>query len=146
MGNNNGTPDVGTAVIIERNDGKILVGKRIGSFAPYYSIPGGKMEIGETFEQSAIREIKEETDLDIHHPKVISLTNNLETYRSEGIHHVSIYLLVKDFSGRLKIMEPEKCAEWLWVDPRKLPDPHFEASRIGVAHYLCNVFYQPNND
>ncbi|MGE0206744.1 MAG: NUDIX hydrolase [Candidatus Babeliales bacterium] len=134
---------VGIGVIIEHN-GKILVGKRINSHAPFWSIPGGKLELGETFEQCAVREIKEETNLIIHDPKVIAITNNLETYKEFGKHYASVILLAKDFTGELKLMEPEKCAEWRWVDPQNLPQPHFDASRDGVACFIKKLFYSEN--
>jgi len=135
-------PRVGLGIIIIDTEGKILVGKRKNSLAPYYSIPGGNLELGETFEAGAIREVKEETDLDINNPQVIAITNNLETYRQEGLHYISIILLAQDFSGSLKNLEPEKCEEWLWVDPKDLPQPHFDASRMGVTCYLENKFYK----
>ena len=135
-------PGVGLGVIIVNCNGKILILKRKGSHAPYYSIPGGHLELGETFEEGAIRETKEETDLDIIDPKVIAVTNNLETYRNEGLHFISIVLLAENFSGDLKIMEPEKHDELLWADPKKLPMPHFDASKRGVACYLENKFYK----
>ena len=135
-------PRVGLGIIIVNHDGKILIGKRKGSHAPYYSIPGGHLELGETFEEGAIRETKEETDLDIIDPKVIAVTNNLETYRNEGLHFISIVLLAENFSGDLKIMEPEKHDELLWADPKKLPMPHFDASQRGVICYLENKFYK----
>ncbi len=135
-------PRVGLGVIIVNDEGKILIGKRKNSHAPYYSIPGGSLELGETFEDGAIREIKEETDLDIQSPQVIAVTNNLETYRNDGVHFISIVLLVKNFTGELKNMEPEKCEEWLWVDPNNLPLPHFDASLMGVACYLEKIFYK----
>ena len=135
-------PRVGLGIIIVNDEGKILIGKRKGEHAPYYSIPGGHLEPGETFETGATREIKEETDLDIKDPQVIAVTNNLETYRGEGLHYISIILLVRDFSKELKNVEPEKCEEWLWVNPKELPLPHFDASRIGIACYLEKVFYK----
>jgi ADP-ribose pyrophosphatase YjhB (NUDIX family) len=135
-------PRVGVGVIILNDEGKILVGKRKNSLAPYYSIPGGNLELGETFEDGAIREIKEETNLDIKNPQVINITNNLQTYRNEGMHYISVILFTKDFFGELKIMEPEKCGEWLWVDPKDLPMPHFEASRKAVDCYLEKIFYK----
>ena len=49
-------PKVGLGVIIVNKDGNILIGKRKGSHAQKYSIPGGHLEIGETFEQGTIRE------------------------------------------------------------------------------------------
>lgn len=136
----NNVPKVGVGVIVVKDD-KVLIGKRIGDHAPWYSIPGGHLELGETFEDAAIREVKEETNLDIKNQRVIAVTNNLETYRQNGRHYISIILLVEDFSGELKNIEPEKCAGWEWCDPRNLPTPHFDASRMGVACYLEGVFY-----
>lgn len=135
-------PRVGLGIIIVNQEGKILIGKRQGSHAPYYSIPGGNLEVGETFEDGAIREIKEETDLNIENPKVIAVTNNLDTFRESGLHYLSVILLTNDFSGELKIMEPEKCEEWLWVDPKNLPMPHFDASQMGIELYLAGEFYK----
>jgi mutator protein MutT len=131
---------VGVGVIIER-DGKILVGKRLAEYAPSFSIPGGWVEQGETFEQAAIREIKEETGLDIVDPKVIAVTNNTSTFQKTGIHGVSVILLVHEVVGEPVLVEPHKCSEWLWCDPGQLPDPHFDASKKAVACYLSNTFY-----
>jgi mutator protein MutT len=138
----NNTPRVGLGIIIEDEAGNILVAKRTTKHAPKYSIPGGKLEPGETFEQGAIREVQEEHGITIINAKVIAVTNNLETYKEEGVHSISIVLLAKSFEGEPKIMEPHKCSEILWVDPRKLPLPHFDASRLGVECYLKNSFYE----
>lgn len=133
---------VGLGIIIANGEGKILVGKRKNAHAPYYSIPGGHLDLGETFEAGAIREVKEEANLDIVDPCVIAVTNNLETFREAGLHYISIVLLATEFSGELTVMEPPKCDGWLWADPKNLPTPHFDASRIGVENYLANRFYQ----
>ena len=138
-------PKVGLGIIIVNEDGKILVGKRKGSHAPYYSIPGGSLDLGETFEEGAIREVKEETGLDIKNSKVIAVSNNVETFKNEGVHFISVFLFTKDFSGIPSIIESEKCEEWLWSDPKNLPTPHFEASQNGVGCYLENVFYKENS-
>lgn len=135
-------PRIGVGVIIVNKDGYVLVGRRKGSFAQKYSIPGGSIDMGETFENTAIREIKEETNLDILHPKVIAVTNNLETFKEEGKHYISIVLLAKNYSGELKNMEPKKCEGWAWVDPTNLPLPHFDASRLGIECYLKDSFYE----
>jgi len=134
-------PKVGVGILILNSEGKILVGKRKGSFAPYFSIPGGHLELGESFEAGAIKEVKEETGLDIFNPKVYSVSNNLETYKNEDVHAVSINLYVEKFKGKPKIMEPDKCEEWIWCDPHELPEPHFEASVKAVKAYLEKRFY-----
>ena len=132
-------PKVGIGVVIVNDEGKVLVGKRTGSHARYYSIPGGHLELGETFEEAAIKEIKEETDIDIIDPKVFCVTNNLETYKKEGKHYVSISLLATEYTGTAKNMEPEKCEGWIWADPHNLPQPHFDASENAIICYLEGV-------
>lgn len=136
-------PKVGVGIIVVNRNGNVLVGKRRGDHAPYYLIPGGHLELGESFETAAIREVKEETDLTVQNPKVIAVTNNLETFSLEGIHYISVILVAKSYTGTLHLMEPDKCAEWLWVNPNNLPMPHFDASRVGIHCYLENIFYMP---
>jgi ADP-ribose pyrophosphatase YjhB (NUDIX family) len=121
---------------------RYLSEKGLGSHAQKHSIPGGRLHISETFEEGATREVKEETNLNIQNPKVIAVTNNLETFKEEEIHFISIVLLVKQFSGDLKIMEPDKCEKWLWCDPTNLPEPHFDASSRAVDCYLEKLFYK----
>ncbi len=132
---------VGIGVILVNNEGKILIGKRNANHANKYSIFGGALEMGETFEECAIREAKEETNLDIKNPKVIGITNNLETFKEDGVHTISVILVATEFSGELKNMEPKKCEGWGWYDPDKLPQPHFDASRMGIECYLKKKFY-----
>lgn len=55
---------VSAAIII--NEDKLLIAQRgYGDYKGYWEFPGGKREAGETGEAAAIREIKEELNLDI---------------------------------------------------------------------------------
>ena len=135
-------PHIGIGVILVNPNGHILIGKREGSHAPYWSIPGGYLEPGEPFETAAIREVKEETGLEITNPVVVGVSNNLETWKAEGVHVVSVFLLAREFSGTLTLMEPEKCSGWQWCDPTDLPEPHFEASRTAISCFLEKKFYR----
>jgi 8-oxo-dGTP diphosphatase len=134
-------PRVGLGIIIKNGKGQILVMKREGKHAPYWSIPGGKLELGETFEDGAARELKEELDIDAKDSRVIAVTNNLKTYKAEGAHFISIILVAEAYKGEPKIMEPDKCKEVRWVNPHHLPRPHFDASELGVRCYLQGVAY-----
>ncbi|MFT4928528.1 MAG: 8-oxo-dGTP diphosphatase [Phenylobacterium sp.] len=136
-------PAVGIGIIITNDQQHILIGKRKGSHAPYYSIPGGHLEAGESFEQGAIREISEETGLLICNPQVISVTNNLKTWQSEGYHSISVILLATEYSGTVQLREPDKCEGWIWVNPNDLPQPHFDASESAVFCYLNGLVYNP---
>jgi 8-oxo-dGTP diphosphatase len=137
-------PNVGIGIIIENADKKILVGKRIGSHAPFYSIPGGHLEVGETFEEAAIKEVLEETGLKIHAPKVLCVTNNLKTFKTENKHHVSVTLYTNQFEGVPKVMEKEKCESWEWLEPTNIPNPQFDASEFAVECFLKKKFYIEN--
>ena len=97
--------------------------------------------MGETFEQGALRELKEECDIDLKDPTVIAITNNLATYADEGLHFISVILLAKQYAGEPKLQEADKHSELLWADPRSLPEPHFEASKLAVDCYLSGNFY-----
>ncbi|GIQ89502.1 hypothetical protein KIPB_011992, partial [Kipferlia bialata] len=131
-------------IIIVNESGKVLLGRRRNSHAPYWSIPGGKLELGETFEACAAREGLEETGLTLEHCEVISLSNNLQTYREEGVHFISVFLLCKygDWTGTPENREPEKCHGWEWHDPQALPVPHFEASQNAIGRWLEGSVYK----
>jgi 8-oxo-dGTP diphosphatase len=133
-------PGVGLGVIIQRGS-KILIGQRKGWQAGLYSIPGGLLHAGETFEAGAAREVEEETGLELLESRVIALTNNLDTFRRSGRHHISVILHSDRFRGEPLVREPDKCAGWSWCDPRQLPQPHLEASQQGVACLLRGIFY-----
>ena len=87
-------PRVGLGIIVENSKGEVLIGKRIGSHTPYYSIPGGSLELGEDFEHGALRELTEETGLHSVKANVVALTNNLQTFRDEAVHFISVILHV----------------------------------------------------
>ncbi|WP_049613603.1 nucleotide triphosphate diphosphatase NUDT15 [Yersinia pekkanenii] len=132
---------VGVGVIIVNSQGEVLLGKRCGQHAPYWSIPGGHMESGESFEHAAIREVFEETGLNINELKVIALCNNIATWREEGKHTVSVCLLARHPGPPPELKEPDKCQQWRWCNPRELPEPHFEASRHAIDLWLNKQFY-----
>lgn len=134
-------PKLGIGVIIQNEKGEILVGKRKGTHAPYYSIPGGHLELGETFEEAAIKEVFEETGLQIYDPRVIGVTNNLRTFKLEGRHYVSVNMYVNKFEGQPTLKEPEKCESWEWYPIDSIPSPQFDASEFAIECFLKGQHY-----
>ena len=56
-------PIVAVGPLIYREDGKVLL-IRGPKFGEYWTIPGGKVAVGETVEEALRREVKEELEMD----------------------------------------------------------------------------------
>ena len=116
-------PKVGLGVIIVKN-GQVLFGQRLGAHGEgTWCPPGGHLEFGESFEECAKREVKEEAGLDVDNLAFITATNDVHI--NEGKHYVTIYMQAQYSGGEPKIMEPDKMVKWAWFDWDKLPEPLF---------------------
>lgn len=88
-----------TMVKIYRPNGDFLVLNRIKNDWPGITFPGGHVEINETIEECAIREIKEETGLEI---SSLESCGYIEwNIVSEQTRHLSMLFKTKDFKGEL---------------------------------------------
>ena len=96
------------------------------------SFPGWKQEYNETVIQAAIREAKEETNLDILNPKVFAALDDIATDR----HFVTIWLICEEFSWELKCMEPTKEDDWQRFDLNNLPENLYSPTKHLVDYYL----------
>jgi len=130
-------------------DGKVLFGKRHEDPEKAdselhgegtWTMPGGKIEFGESFEAAAAREVLEETDLRINEDKLkfVSLANDQVT----DAQFVTIGFLCEDFEGEVKVMEPDEITEWSWFDLSDLPANMFFPSAKIVKNYNDNVVYK----
>ena len=107
---------VGVVVLSKRYPQSILIGIRKGSHgAGKWALPGGHLEVGESWAACAIRETEEETNLNIDRVSNITVTN--DPNMDNGKHYVTIFMkgIVKDDSNILNNNEPNKCEEWKWV-------------------------------
>lgn len=114
-------PAVGIAVFVRRR-GRILMGKRCSERGRgRWSVPGGHLEPGETFEECARRETREEAGIEIKNLKIRSVTNDLIWY--EGSHYVTIVFVADYWRGTVRIMEPEAFDTWAWCSWHEPPQP-----------------------
>lgn len=117
-------PTAGLGVFIWKN-GKFLMLRRQNAHGhDTWSIPGGHLEYGESWEEGAKREALEETDLAIDNVRPVAFTNDI--FADHSKHSVTIWLFSDWVDGKEKIMEPEKAAELEWHTFKDLPSPLFE--------------------
>ena len=62
-----------TTVCLIQRDGEVLLQNRVKEEWHGYALPGGHVEPGESIVESVIREMKEETGLIIHKPKLCGI-------------------------------------------------------------------------
>lgn len=136
----------GCGVIILNEKGQILMGKRnedetLADSEMHeegtWTLPGGNIEYGEKFEQAGIREAKEETNLDVSNLEVFCVQTDMNEYA----HYVSVGMIAKNYSGELKVNEPDEITEWRWFDIDKIPKKIFSASKKTIDCFLQKKFY-----
>jgi 8-oxo-dGTP diphosphatase len=115
---------VGVGIFVWK-DGKFLMGQRLGSHgANTWSVPGGHLEFGESWEEGAKREVLEETGVTVANVRFLAATNDL--FSDEGKHYVTIWVESDWVSGEPRLTEPDKWVNQAWRTFQDLPAPLFE--------------------
>jgi 8-oxo-dGTP diphosphatase len=115
-------PQVGTAIIITKDD-KVLLMKRKGPHGKgTWSTPGGHLDYGETLEGCAAREAKEEMGIDVVDIRFRTVTNDI--FEDTGKHYVTIWLEGEPV-GEAVIAAEKEVEEIGWFAWNALPQPLF---------------------
>jgi ADP-ribose pyrophosphatase YjhB (NUDIX family) len=94
-------PTTRVSVIVVTDDKKILLVKHRKGSRQYWVLPGGRLEYGETFQECAVRELKEETGLDIAVDRLVFLSEAIAPDRSR--HIVNVYLTAQVVGGKMQV-------------------------------------------
>lgn len=124
----------GAAAIIVNDKGQVLLQSRADR--DKWGLPGGCQELGERFQDTVIREVKEETNLDVLEKdlKLIDIVSG-KSRRNEYpngdvvINNTALYL-IKNYSGKLKWDTESK--EMKFFDLDKLPINQHDPDLIKV--------------
>jgi len=101
------TGKTSTAIIPYPDDKILLIKRNTRPFVGYWALPGGRMDPGETIEQTVVREVKEETGLEATIVRVVG--EYVEKGAREGIEYeyFPTCFVVKPVGGELKRQESE---------------------------------------
>lgn len=119
----------GAAVIIRNQEGKILMQRRADK--NNWGIPGGCQELGERLQETAIREVKEETNLDIEEKNlllldIVSGASRRNSYpNGDVVINNTALFLVDSYRGELKWDSESKEMRFFALDelPTEQNDP-----------------------
>jgi ADP-ribose pyrophosphatase YjhB (NUDIX family) len=115
-----GQPIVGVGAVIIQEGKVVLVKRRFEPLAGQWSLPGGRLELGETLEAGLAREMLEETGLDVEVGPVVDVFDRilLDPERRVRYHYVLIDYLCRPIGGALNHGSDVAAAEL--VDPAEL--------------------------
>lgn len=110
-------------LIIRNEEKQVLLQRRQGTklWPGFLALPAGHVDEGENAYDAVIREAKEELGIEI------SMNNIIDTFvvnrRNKSLlPYYDVYFEIDNYTGELKINEPEKCSELVWSDINNLPE------------------------
>ncbi|MEU4360227.1 bifunctional class I SAM-dependent methyltransferase/NUDIX hydrolase [Streptomyces virginiae] len=117
----------GVAVVVTNEHGQVLLGWNPSRSV--WDLPAGKVEPGEAFEATAVRELAEEAGLHAQPESVLLLGTLCDA--THGFTRITEIARIADYTGHPTAREPELITRWEWHTPsavRSLPQPLFTAS------------------
>ncbi len=112
----------GVCLFVFNNENKILM--QLRTDYNQWGFPGGAMELGESFYETAKRELKEETNLDIKEMKMLKVLSGKDTYREypngDKLYDITAIFIVLTHEGNLKVNDNES-KQLAWFAINQLP-------------------------
>lgn len=97
------------------------------------ALPGGHVEPGESFVDSVVREMREETGLTVHNPRLCGI----KQFPIDGGRYIVMLYETEDFSGELTSSAE---GEMLWVERDEIP----KMSTVEHLAELIDVMLSPD--
>lgn len=123
---------VGVGAVIFQAGQVVLIRRRYEPLAGHWSLPGGRLELGETLEAGVAREMLEETGLEIEVGPVIEVFDRilLDQKRQVRFHYVLIDYLCRPLGGTLRAGSDVDAA--ILAAPSDLSRYQLTAKALGV--------------
>lgn len=130
---------VGAVVVMIDSKNKILLQKRKTTSYGMWGLPGGLMELGESTEDTARREVYEETGLTVGKLHLIDVLSGGDSYikvpNGDEFYAVTVAYYTYDFSGTLSIDESESL-ELKYMELDNLPDNMVKSHRAIINKFI----------
>ena len=111
-------PFVGVGIVVWKEDRFLLIRRGKAPRKGEWSIPGGRQEIGETVRETAVREVKEETGLEV---AVAGLIDVVDSIRRDADDRIEFHATLIDFaahwlSGEVEAGSDAMAVGWFTLD------------------------------
>ncbi len=130
---------VGATVLVMNERNELLMIRR--SDTGDWGVPGGTMEPGETIEETARRELREETNLDADELQLFGIFSGPQFFirypNGDEIFAVPIVYIAHDVSGPLKLTDGEHC-DFRYFPLSDLPEDVNPSIRLILAKFIAS--------
>lgn len=121
-------------VLILREGSKYNDGTQIAK----YDFPGGRVKLGERFDQGLIREVKEETGLDVKFGKPLAVNEWRPKVRGEEWQIVATFIECSSDTDRFFLSEDHD--DFKWIDPKDYKGNNIiETNLVAFENYLKKI-------
>jgi len=100
-----------------------------------WGLPAGKPEPGENLQQTAIREVKEETGLSVDPALLYYVDRKVFNYKAPGEYAIEVFYVTKALSWQVVINEAEH-SEYKWVAYKGLQQVDLIDDTIDIIEYI----------
>ena len=104
-----------TVLCLVHRGEELLLQNRVKQDWRGYAMPGGHVEPGESIVDSVVREMREETGLIIHKPRLCGI----KQFPIDGGRYLVFFFKTNEFEGRLRSSEEGKVE---WIPRKELPN------------------------
>jgi 8-oxo-dGTP diphosphatase len=120
-------PRVGVGILIRREGDILLLRRQNVHGAGTWSTPGGHLDPGESPEACAVREVREETGVEIGNVRFLGITNDV--FQAEGRHYITVWMEADYRSGTAAVRAEHEMSEVRWYPADALPAELFLSLR-----------------
>lgn len=125
----NSEPEHLGAFVIVIKDNQVLLGKRKNSYkSGIYGCPGGRLELTESLENCAKRELEEECGVKAVNLTYLGVVRELQ----DDYNFIHFGFVCTEWQGEIKVVEPDKCEGWDFYSKSKLPNNILPAHIEGI--------------